>query len=61
MVQLFRYETHTHTAEVSRCSRISAVELVRVYKDLGFSGVCITDHFLNGIQQSLIICLGMKG
>jgi predicted metal-dependent phosphoesterase TrpH len=48
MVQLFRYETHTHTAEVSRCSRISAVELVRVYKDLGFSGVCITDHFLNG-------------
>ena len=45
---MHRYETHTHTAEVSRCSLISAAELVRVYKQLGFSGVWITDHFLNG-------------
>lgn len=48
MVQLYRYEMHTHTSEVSRCGQISAVELVRTYKDLGFSGLCITDHFLNG-------------
>ena len=45
---MHRYETHTHTAEVSRCSLISAAELVRGYKQLGFSGVWITDHFLNG-------------
>jgi len=47
-VHKYRYETHTHTAEVSRCSWISAVDLVRVYKKLGFGGVWITDHFLNG-------------
>ncbi len=47
-MSLFKYETHTHTSEVSKCSRITAVELVRFYKRCGFSGICITDHFLNG-------------
>lgn len=45
---LYKYETHAHTAEVSRCATISAKELVRFYKSLGFSGLCITDHFFNG-------------
>jgi histidinol phosphatase-like PHP family hydrolase len=44
----FKYEMHTHTNEVSRCASIPADELVQFYKDQGFSGVCITDHFLNG-------------
>lgn len=43
-----KYETHTHTSEVSKCSGISAVELVQLYREYGYSGVCITDHFLNG-------------
>ena len=34
-MQTYRYETHTHTAEVSRCAQISAVDSVRTYKDLG--------------------------
>lgn len=44
----YKYETHCHTSEVSKCSRITAVELVRFYKDCGYSGVCVTDHFFNG-------------
>jgi len=44
----YKYETHTHTSEVSKCSKITAEELVRFYKICGFSGICITDHFLNG-------------
>lgn len=48
VMQLLKYETHTHTSEVSRCSRISSKELVRFYKECGYSGICITDHFLNG-------------
>jgi len=47
-MQFYKYETHAHTSEVSKCSKISAVELVRFYKSLGFSGLCVTDHFLNG-------------
>ncbi len=43
-----RYETHMHTAEASRCARASAEEQVRFYKDMGFDGICVTDHFLGG-------------
>jgi len=39
---------HTHTCEVSKCGKISAVELVRFYHDMGYHGICITDHFFNG-------------
>ena len=44
----YRYETHLHTAEASRCARATAEEQVRYYKDAGFDGVCVTDHFLGG-------------
>jgi histidinol phosphatase-like PHP family hydrolase len=45
---LFKYEMHCHTAECSKCAKINAEDLVRFYYDMGFSGICITDHFLNG-------------
>jgi hypothetical protein len=45
---MYLYETHLHTAEVSRCARISAAEQVRYYKTMGFSGIIVTDHFLGG-------------
>jgi predicted metal-dependent phosphoesterase TrpH len=47
-MQLFKYDIHTHTSEVSKCGLISARELVWFYKRLGFTGICVTDHFLNG-------------
>lgn len=42
----YKYELHAHTSEVSRCSVISAKELVAFYKSQGYSGICITDHFI---------------
>lgn len=45
---MFKYEMHCHTAECSKCAKINAEDLVRFYFDKGFSGICITDHFLNG-------------
>lgn len=45
---MYKYETHAHTAEVSKCATIPATELVRFYKQMGYSGIFITDHFLNG-------------
>ncbi len=44
---LYLYETHLHTAEGSLCSRISAADQVKHYHALGFTGVCITDHFFS--------------
>lgn len=43
----FLYETHLHTAEVSRCARRPAEEQVGYYRDLGYAGLIVTDHFLN--------------
>lgn len=42
------YEMHSHTSEVSKCSRITGADLAVFYKNCGFSGLFITDHFLNG-------------
>ena len=44
----YRYETHCHSAESSRCARATAEDQVRFYLDQGFDGLFITDHFLGG-------------
>ena len=45
---MFRYETHLHTNIVSACSGFSPEEIVARYRKLGYQGVFVTDHFLNG-------------
>lgn len=45
---MFRYETHLHTYPVSRCARATAEETVDFYKDRGYDGIFITNHFLDG-------------
>lgn len=42
------YETHMHTSEVSGCARASAAQQVASYKKLGYTGIIVTDHFVNG-------------
>ena len=42
---MFKTETHIHTSEVSICSQKRAREMVRAYKESGYSTVFITDHF----------------
>lgn len=44
----FRLELHLHTSEASKCSKIDARTAVRMYKEIGYDGVTITNHFLNG-------------
>ena len=44
----FLYETHLHTAESSACAGSTAAEQVRAYKARGYTGIIVTDHFLNG-------------
>lgn len=44
----FWYETHLHTSEGSGCGRNSGAEQARAYKDRGYQGIIVTDHFING-------------
>ena len=45
---MYRYETHLHTYPVSKCAKASVRENLEFYKDLGYDGVFITNHFLDG-------------
>lgn len=44
----YRYETHLHTAVTSACSDFRPQAVVEKYRRLGYAGVFVTDHFLNG-------------
>ena len=45
---MYRYETHCHTSPVSACGKATVEETVRFYKRLGYDGIFITNHFLDG-------------
>lgn len=45
---MYRYETHLHTSPVSKCGRATVRENLEFYKKLGYDGIFITNHFLDG-------------
>ena len=45
---MYRYETHMHTAPVSKCGKATVEESLRFYKEMGYAGVFITNHFIDG-------------
>lgn len=47
----YKYDTHCHTSEVSWCGNSSAEEMVETYHASGYSGMVITDHFVNGFVR----------
>ncbi len=44
----YLYETHLHTSPVSKCASATVRESLEFYKSLGYAGVFITNHFLDG-------------
>ena len=47
----YLYETHMHTSEGSGCGRSSGAEQARAYKERGYQGIIVTDHFINGYSS----------
>ncbi len=45
---MVRYETHMHTSQGSACGRATGAQHVRFYKERGYQGIFITDHFFGG-------------
>jgi predicted metal-dependent phosphoesterase TrpH len=52
-VSIYKYDTHVHTDETSICGKVKAAELVHLYKDCGYCGIVITDHYYKGYFNSL--------
>ncbi len=44
----YLYETHMHTCQASRCGVSTGEEQARFYKDAGYKGIIMTDHFTGG-------------
>jgi hypothetical protein len=44
----YLYETHLHTSQSSACGVSEGREYITRYKDLGYAGIIITDHFFRG-------------
>ncbi|MBQ7060025.1 MAG: PHP domain-containing protein [Firmicutes bacterium] len=48
MSEKYRYDLHVHTYEGSACAKSLAAELADFYKEKGYAGVVVTDHFFRG-------------
>ncbi|MBR4416935.1 MAG: PHP domain-containing protein [Victivallales bacterium] len=44
---MYLFDAHVHTAESSRCGRMPGAEVAEIYAKKGYSGIIITDHFIN--------------
>lgn len=44
----YLYETHLHTVQTSACGRSKGSDYISFYKEKGYTGIIVTDHFLNG-------------
>lgn len=45
---MFKYETHLHSIEGSACAHCSARDMVQAYKNAGYAGFVLTNHFIKG-------------
>lgn len=45
---MYLYETHMHTSPLSACGGASVRENLEYYKSVGYAGVFLTDHFIDG-------------
>jgi len=41
----YKYDLHVHTAELSPCGQVKIEKMVELYKNEGYTGIVITDHF----------------
>lgn len=45
---MYKYETHLHTSPVSKCAKATVRDSLQFYKSMGYDGVFITNHFIDG-------------
>ena len=49
----YNFDIHVHTLETSPCGGIKGADLVHLYKNKGYSGLVITDHYFADYFSSL--------
>ncbi len=54
---MYKYDLHVHTFPASACGNNPTGDMIKQYKDCGFSGFVLTNHFFHGntgISRSLL-------
>ena len=41
----YKYEMHCHTKMVSQCGRMEPKDITQMYRDRGYSGIVVTEHY----------------
>lgn len=49
----YKLDMHIHTKESSGCGKVAAADVVRSYKEAGYDGIMITDHYHKTYFDSL--------
>ncbi|MBQ7344313.1 MAG: PHP domain-containing protein [Clostridia bacterium] len=44
---MYRYETHLHSSPASKCGRYSVRDNMEFYKEIGYDGIFLTNHFID--------------
>jgi predicted metal-dependent phosphoesterase TrpH len=55
-----KIETHLHTCTVSKCGHLNAKTLIPAYKEAGYEGICVTDHYNRNTVDYLKLDLSRK-
>ena len=50
---MLKFDTHVHTSETSSCGQLTAAQTVDLYKEAGYNGICITDHYTKEFFEPL--------
>jgi predicted metal-dependent phosphoesterase TrpH len=59
MKQKFKIETHLHTTYCSKCGWLGSEPILTAYAKMGYSAICVTDHFNRTTFQYLELPLGL--
>jgi len=49
---MYKFDTHVHTSETSECGQITARDTVKLYKEAGYTGIVITDHYYKNFFET---------
>lgn len=49
---MYKYDLHVHTSQTSPCASMSGAQQVHAYKELGYTGIVITDHYYDGFFEN---------
>ena len=52
-MNIYKFDTHIHTCETSRCGKIPGKQIAWLYKNAGYDGIVVTDHYHQEYFDSL--------